>query len=161
MDTTAIASALEEAAKQVAMLKEMEGAQQIVKAHADAAAQATTHHRDEMAQREKHHAALMQLLAQNQKESMAALATLMQTIKANTRATEMLRVASMLEGLKTRGITYADEEKKLQFIRLANQLGCSVAIPDKNNRSYNYHNELTNATQQAFNAVDNLVATLA
>jgi|MDSW01.2.fsa_nt_gb hypothetical protein len=160
MNTAAIAGALEEAAKQVASLKEMEGAQQIVRAHADAASQATTHHRDAMAQREKHHAALVQLLTSNQKETMAAMAGLVLTLKTCTRATDMLRVTSMLESLKVRGINYADEEKKLQFIRLANQLGCAIPIPDKHNCNYNYHTELTNTTQQAFVAVEKLAATL-
>lgn len=160
MDTAAIAGALEEAAKQVASLKEMEGAQQIVRALADTASQATTHHRDAMAQREKHHAALIQLLTSNHKEAMAAMSALVLTLKTGTRATDMLRVANILETLRTRGISYADEEKKLQFIHLANQLGCSIPVPDKHCRSYNYHAELTNATQQAFAAVDKLAAQL-
>ena len=149
MDTGPVASALEEAAKQVAPLKGLDGAAALVAAQEKAIAASASQHREAMAQRAEHHAALMALFKSNHAQTAVVLGELKQMLQANTRAVERARALAIVMDLREQNITYGNQEKKLNLILGAQQLGCNVLVPDQQDRRINYDSELTNAARQA------------
>jgi hypothetical protein len=149
MDTGPVASALEEAAKQVATLKGLDGAAALVAAQEKAIAASASQHREAMAQRAEHHAALMALFKSNHAQTAVVLGELKQMLQANTRAVERARALAIVMDLREQNITYGNQEKKLNLILGAQQLGCNVLVPDQQDRRINYDSELTNAARQA------------
>ena len=149
MDTGPVASALEEAAKQVATLKGLDGAAALVAAQEKAIAASASQHREAMAQRAEHHAALMALFKSNHAQTAVVLGELKQMLQANTRAVERARALAIVMDLREQNITYGNQEKKLNLILGAQQLGCNVLVPDQQDRRINYDSELTTGARQA------------
>ena len=102
-----------------------------------------------MAQRAEHHAALMALFKSNHAQTAVVLGELKQMLQANTRAVERARALAIVMDLREQNITYGNQEKKLNLILGAQQLGCNVLVPDQQDRRINYDSELTNAARQA------------
>ena len=147
MDTGPIASALEEAAKQVATLKDLDGAAAIVAAHEKLLEASANQHREAMAQRAEHHAALMALFKSNHAQTAVVLGELKQMLQANTRAVERARALAIVTDL--RGQNYINPETRRSLVLGAQQLGCNVLLPDQQDRRINYDGELSKAASQA------------
>lgn len=147
MDTGPVASALEEAAKQVATLKDLDGAAALVAAQEKAIAASASQHREAMAQRAEHHAALMALLKSNHAQTAVVLGELKQLLQANTRAVERARALAIVTDL--RGQNYINPETRLSLVLGAQQLGCNVLVPDQQDRRIHYDGELSKAACQA------------
>ena len=147
MDTGPVATALEEAAKQVATLKGLDGAAALVAAQEKAIAASASQHREAMAQRAEHHAALMELLKSSHAQTAAVLGELKQLLQANTRTVERARALAIARELREQN--YTTPEKKLSLVLAAQQLGCNVLVPDQQDRRIHYDNELSKAAAQA------------
>ena len=147
MDTGPVATALEEAAKQVATLKDLDGAAALVAAQEKAIAASASQHREAMAQRAEHHAALMELLKSNHAQTAVVLGELKQLIQANTRAVERARALAIVTELREQN--YLTPENKLSLVLGAQQLGCNVLVPNKQEQRFNYDSELSQAAAQA------------
>lgn len=148
MDTGPVASALEEAAKQVATLKDLDGAAALVAAQEKAIAASASQHREAMAQRAEHNAALMALFKSNHAQTAVVLGELKQLLQANTRAVELARVQAIVADIKTRGIQYLDDDKKLNVIMVAQKMNYNIQAPDEHT-SRNYRHELGETSKRA------------
>ena len=131
----------------VATLKDLDGAAALVAAQEKAIAASASQHREAMAQRAEHHAALMELLKSNHAQTAVVLGELKQLLQANTRAVERARALAIVMELK--GQNYINPEKKHSLVLAAQQLGCNVLVPNKQEQRFNYDSELSQAAAQA------------